>query len=82
MYQPARTARQLGAMIRRMRNLAGLSQTALGEQAGVRQETVSRVENGHASTRIDTILDLLAALDLEIEIRPRQDNVARVEDIF
>ncbi|GKX34143.1 MAG: transcriptional regulator [Rhizobiaceae bacterium MnEN-MB40S] len=82
MQQTARTSKQLGSIIRRARKAAGLSQTALGEKAGVWQETVSRIETGQASTRVDTIVDILAALQLEIEIRPRQDDMSSLEDRF
>ncbi len=82
MQQTARTSKQLGAIIRRARKATGLSQTELGEKAGVWQETVSRIETGQGSTRVDTILDILAALQLEIEIRPRQDDLSSLEDLF
>jgi HTH-type transcriptional regulator/antitoxin HipB len=41
--QIARTEKQLGAILRRARKQAGLSQGALGEQIHLRQGTVSRL---------------------------------------
>jgi len=67
----ARTPRQIGAIIRRQRKLLGLSQSALGDRAGLRQETISLIETGNVATRLDTILAVLAALDLEFQIGAR-----------
>ena len=71
MNDPARDPKQIGNLIRRARKKRGWSQQRLGEVAALRQETISLVENGHAATRIDTMLALLAALDLELQTAPR-----------
>ncbi len=71
MVDLARTPRQTGAHIRRHRKRLGLSQSALGERAGLRQETISLIETGNPATRLDTILAVLAALDLEFQITRR-----------
>jgi len=79
----ARTPNQIGNLIRRARRKRGLTQAQLGERAGLRQETISLVENGHPAARLDTILGLLAALDLELQIVPRSKaTAADLEDIF
>ncbi|HEX7816607.1 helix-turn-helix transcriptional regulator [Dyella sp.] len=73
----ARTPKQLGALVRRQRKRLGLSQGALGQRAGLRQETISLIETGNPATRLDTLLALLAALDLELQVaaRTRQHSV-------
>ncbi|MFT4198257.1 MAG: helix-turn-helix domain-containing protein [Pseudoxanthomonas sp.] len=73
----ARTPKQIGTLIRRNRKRLGLSQSALGQRAGLRQETISLIETGNPATRLDTLLALLAALDLELQVaaRSRQHNV-------
>ena len=78
----ARTSQPLGAIIRRARKAAGISQAALAEKVGIWQETVSKIENGQGSTKIDTILDILAALQLEIEVKQRGKVSTSLEDIF
>lgn len=79
----ARSPKQVGNLIRRARKHRGWSQTQLGERAGLRQETVSLIESGNPATRLDTILAVLAALDLEFQIGPRsKGRVAAIEDIF
>jgi transcriptional regulator with XRE-family HTH domain len=43
---------------------AGLSQQALSDYAGVDRKTVNRIENGHFSPNIETLLRLTTALDV------------------
>lgn len=79
----ARTPQQIGNAIRRARKQLGLSQAELGHRAGVRQSTVSIIETGNPAARIDTVLGLLAALDLEFQVAPRNDPAApTLEDIL
>lgn len=67
----ARTPKQIGTTIRRNRKRLGLSQRELGERVGLRQETISLLETGNPATRLDTMLAVLAALDLEFQIAAR-----------
>ncbi len=79
----ARDPRQIGSLIRRIRKKQGLSQTQLGEKAGLRQETISLIETGNPSTTMETILSVLAVLDLEFQIVPRsKGRGADIEEIF
>jgi HTH-type transcriptional regulator/antitoxin HipB len=76
----ARTPRQIGTIIRRNRKRLALSQSALGERVGLRQETISLIENGNPAVRLDTLLAVLAALELEFRIAARSRN-ASVDDL-
>ena len=79
----ARTPQQIGNLIRRARKKSKQSQTQLAGQAGVRQETISLLESGNPAARLETLLAVLAALDLEFRIAPRgKTNPADIEDIF
>ena len=79
----ARTPKQIGTLVRRTRKKAGLSQQALGDAAGLRQETISLIETGNPATRIDTLLSVLGALDLEFRIGTRtKGGTADLADIF
>ncbi|PCJ43900.1 MAG: transcriptional regulator [Alphaproteobacteria bacterium] len=71
MEQIARSAKQVGAIIRRYRRNKGLTQNDISEKIRIRQATVSRLETGEYDTSLRTIFDVLAALDLEITIRER-----------
>jgi HTH-type transcriptional regulator/antitoxin HipB len=79
----ARTPKQIGNLIRRTRKKLGLSQAELGDKAGFRQETISLIETGNPATKLETILAVLAALDLEFRIVPRSKGGGiTIEDIF
>ena len=79
----ARNPKQVGSILRRARKQCGLSQTQLGERAGLRQATISQVETGNPSATLETILALLAVLDLELRIVPRTKGAAvDIEDMF
>jgi HTH-type transcriptional regulator / antitoxin HipB len=78
----ARTPLQLGNSIRQRRCQLGLTQDKLAAKVGMRQRTVSDVETS-AATRVDTLLRTLAALDLELVIRPRTKGSHRdIERLF
>lgn len=71
MQDLARTPRQIGALIRRARKRLAMSQRELGDRVGLRQETISMIETGNPASRLDTMLAVLAALDLEFRIAAR-----------
>jgi HTH-type transcriptional regulator/antitoxin HipB len=71
MLELARSPKQIGNAIRRVRKKRALSQSELGARAGLRQETISLIETGHPAAKVETLLAILAALDLEFQIAPR-----------
>ena len=77
----ARTPVQIGAALRRLRRLRGRTQRDAAGRAGLRQATVSATEAGRPGTHLATLCDLLAALDLELVVRPRTKD-ARLPDPF
>lgn len=79
----ARNPKQIGNLVRRARKSRGWSQTQLGDKAGLRQETISLIETGNPATKLDTILSVLAALDLEFRIASRSKGATTdIEDLF
>lgn len=83
MDQIARTTQDLGTALRRARKARNLTQAQLADRAGLWQRTVSNIETGTSGAKLDTIFDLLAALDLEIRLVPRSRMTpADIEDIF
>ncbi len=79
----ARNPKQIGNIVQRARKKRDLNQTELGNLAGLRQETISLIETGNPATKLETILAVLAALDLEFRIAPRSKAHADdIEDIF
>ncbi|MEN3976891.1 helix-turn-helix domain-containing protein [Emcibacter sp. SYSU 3D8] len=78
-----RTPRLPEAVLRRHHKLNQLSQTELGLLSGVGQKTVSKIANGNAAAKLDTLYELLAALDPEIVVMPRTNGSAQeIEELF
>lgn len=79
----ARTEKQLGAILRRMRKQVGLTQGSLGSRIHLRQGTISRLEAGEPAVQIRTLMEALAALELELVVRPRsRGSAVDIEDLF
>lgn len=79
----ARNPKQLGNIVRRARKNRSLTQTELGAISGCRQETISLIEAGNPATRVDTLLSVLASLELELRVASRsKGEAANIEDIF
>ena len=76
MQQLARTPKDVGHALRWVRKQKNMSQQELATHSGIWQETISRIENGSAGTRLDTLFDLCAALDLEIQLIDRSKSTA------
>jgi HTH-type transcriptional regulator/antitoxin HipB len=83
MEQIVRTSEQLGSFIQRRRRQLAMSQQQLADKIGMRQPTISELETSARQTRTGTLLSTLAALDLELVIRPRTKSSAKdIEAIF
>jgi HTH-type transcriptional regulator/antitoxin HipB len=79
----ARDPKQIGNIVQRARKKRGLNQTELGNLAGLRQETISLIETGNPATKLETILPVLAALNLEFRIVPRsKSQPSDIDDVF
>jgi HTH-type transcriptional regulator/antitoxin HipB len=81
--QIARTEKQLGAILRRVRKNAGLTQGKLGEKIHLRQATVSRLESGEPALQLHTLMEVLSALNLELVVRERsRGESADLDDLI
>jgi HTH-type transcriptional regulator/antitoxin HipB len=67
-----RNSKELGEAIRAERLKQELRQVDLARKASVRQALISELENGATSARVDTVLKVLAALDLDLAIMTRR----------
>jgi HTH-type transcriptional regulator/antitoxin HipB len=78
-----RSPRQLGNALRRFRRERLLTQIQLAKRTGLRQGTISQVENGLETVKLNTVMDLLRALDLEIVLQPRTKGSQKdIEELF
>ncbi|OLF74020.1 hypothetical protein AWH62_07695 [Maricaulis sp. W15] len=78
-----RDTKQLGAALQRERKRQGLTQTQLAGKAGLRQQTISAVEGGKPRSELQVIFDIMAALGLEVSLKPRAgNNTPSLEELF
>jgi HTH-type transcriptional regulator / antitoxin HipB len=78
----ARGSKQFGQAVRNRRRALKLTQSALAKKVGSYQKTISKLEAGDSGVKLQTIFDVLAALDLELVIQPRSESSTRIEDLF
>ncbi len=65
------TPQQLAQFYRDQRKVRSRSQSVIAEETGLRQDTVSKFEISPDNSRIDTLFRLLAALDMELHVKPK-----------
>lgn len=58
--------RAIGARIRDIRLAANLTQEKLAELAGIDRQAVNRIEQGHASPILDTLIRITGALGVRL----------------
>lgn len=63
------TVRELGGLVRDRRERLGLTQQEVADRAAVTREWLVRFENGKASVPVNRVLDVLAALQLDLDVR-------------
>jgi HTH-type transcriptional regulator / antitoxin HipB len=71
MEQPIKDASELGAAIRARRLEVGLTQEELADVARVTLRFVSELERGKETAQFSGIRRILAALGLDLLVRPR-----------
>ena len=72
MQKVIRSNKDLGAAIRLARKASNLRQVDIAQKASVRQALVSDIENGATTAKLDTVIRILAALDLDLSVIPRR----------
>lgn len=75
MEQSVLTAEILGKTMRADRKNKHLTQAQVGKLVGIEQHTISKLEAGKAGVGLGTLFRVLAALDLELVVRPRKKPV-------
>lgn len=58
--------RAIGARIREARLYANFTQEALAEEAGLDRQSVNRIEQGHASPMLDSLIRIADALNVPL----------------
>jgi HTH-type transcriptional regulator/antitoxin HipB len=67
-------ASQLAAALRERRSRLGLTQAQAGANVGLLPKTISALESAPEKSTIDSLLKLLAALDLQLVLEPRESH--------
>lgn len=80
MDQIVYSPKSLGHAIRRQRKAKKLNQEEAGTAFKIQQSTLSNIEQGVPGTRIETIFRVLAALDLEMIIRPKKKSNNKIDE--
>ncbi len=75
--EPARATAEIGEAVRGARRERGLQQEELALAAGISTKTLHNVESGTSGMRVDTLLRLLRALGLGLEISARAPSALR-----
>lgn len=78
----ARSPQHVGQLIRKRRRTLKLTQAELAKKVGSYQKTISKLESGEPGIKLQTLFDVLAALDLEIVMQRRSGSRVRIEDLF
>ncbi len=69
---PIKTPQQLGAVLKGFRRDRRLTQAEVGARVGLAQNAVWEIESDPARSSVARVLKLLAALEVEVVVRPRQ----------
>lgn len=80
MEQIVFSPKSLGNAIKRFRKAKKLSQSVAGDPYNIEQSTFSSIEQGVPGTRVETLFRVLAALDLEIVIRPKKATYSKTKE--
>jgi len=80
MEQLVYSPQSLGSAIKRQRKAKKLTQEEAGQAYNLDQTTISSIEQGAPGTRLETLFRVLASLDLEILIRPKNITVHKIKE--
>lgn len=68
---PITSTKTLGKVLRKYRMEQNLTQTEAGQRFNLTQKTVSNIEAGRPGVRLETLFNILSALELEMHLEPR-----------
>lgn len=76
-----RSSQAIGSSLKEARRTAGLTQIELGRRTGLRQATISSLENGEGGT-LESLFKLLTELKMDLRLEPRSTDLPDPDDIF
>ncbi|MBS9783358.1 MAG: helix-turn-helix transcriptional regulator [Pasteurella sp.] len=75
------TRKNLGKIVQSTRKQTGKTQVALSQQTGIHKSTLSEIENGHFTGSLAIYERYLDALDLTLQVIPKQKKLPDWEEI-
>ena len=79
-YVGMHSRRRVGRSLRDARKQAGLTQAEAAAQAGLTRESLSLIENGQRSARLETINAMLDVLGYKLAFLPRTPQEQAMRD--
>lgn len=76
----ATTPQMLAHAVKEYRKLQQKSQTEIANLANTKQATISIFENDSTGTKIETLFNILMALELELVVQPRPKSRDILQD--
>lgn len=70
-----RSPSDIGPILRSLRTENKLTQKDLSQFTGVKQQTISAIENGLQTPELSTLFAILSYLNLELLVRPREQRL-------
>lgn len=67
-------SKEMADYIKLQRKKLGRTQTNVAEHVGLKQKTISAIENSAGTSRIDTLFKVAHELGLSIELKPKLDT--------
>ncbi len=65
--------KELALFVLNQRKKLKLSQSEVGRRVGLKQKTISAFENKPESTKLDTLFQILSAVNLDIEVLGKEE---------
>lgn len=73
------SAKELAALITDQRKKLNLTQAEVADRVGLQQKTISAFENKPEGTKIETLFQILSALNLDLNLTPKKSNVTKTQ---
>lgn len=75
-----RSPKELALLVISQRKKLKLSQTEVGNLAGLKQKTISAFENKPKSIKLDTLFRILSVVNLDIKMSPKDEiNIGKTK---
>ena len=74
MQYKIKTIYQLGIALKSLRKSSGFTQKEITNKVGLLQKTISSLESGASQSTIESLMKLLAALECDIILVPKNTN--------